>query len=448
MGTTPDFAWGLGTSAYQIEGAWQADGKGESIWDHFLHDRGITPNGNVACDHYNRLDADLDLLASLGVNAYRFSTAWTRVLPDGTGAVNPAGLAFYDRLVDGLLDRGITPWLTLYHWDLPQALQHTGGWANRDSVEWFTRYAQVMVDYLGDRVTNWITINEPWVSSFLGHRDGIFAPGLQDFSEALRSAHHQLLAHGEATRLIHDDVPHAKVGIALDCRPALPASDSPEDIEATRHFDGFRNRWFFDPVFGKGYPADILDQYVATDRLPTDLILPGDLERIAEPIDFCGVNYYTSIRIDVSSSEQEFSEGPVGAPAAPGYTEMGWRVDPDALGAFVRRVHEEWYQGPIVITENGASFSDAPDTEGLVHDTLRVEYLDQHINQIEALRRDGVPVDGYFVWSFLDNLEWVSGFAQRFGVVHVDHTTQERTIKDSGYWYRDRISRGPEIPAG
>jgi beta-glucosidase len=448
MGNTADFTWGVGTSAYQIEGAWQADGKGESIWDHFLHDRGIDPNGDVACDHYNRLDTDLDILASLGVNAYRFSTAWTRVIPDGTGEVNRSGLAFYDRLVDGLLDRNITPWLTLYHWDLPQALQDEGGWTERDSVDWFSRYATAMVENFGDRVLNWITINEPWVSSFLGYRDGVFAPGVQSFPAALRSAHHQLLAHGEATRLIRDAIPEAKVGIALDCRPVVPASNSPEDIDATRHFDGFRNRWFFDPVFGSGYPVDMLDDYTATDRLPSDLILPGDLNRIAEPIDFCGINYYTSIRVDASSREQEFSEGPVGAPAAPGYTEMGWKVDPDALGSFVRRVHDDWYQGPIVITENGASFSDGPDAEGLIHDVRRIEYLDQHIRQIDALRLDGIPVAGYFVWSLLDNLEWVSGFAQRFGLVHVDHTTQKRTIKDSGYWYRDRICAPHETPAG
>jgi beta-glucosidase len=448
MGHTPDFTWGVGTSAYQIEGAWRTDGKGGSIWDHFLHDRGIDPNGDIACDHYNRLEEDLDLLASLGVNAYRFSTAWTRVLPDGTGEVNPAGLAFYDRLVDGLLARGITPWLTLYHWDLPQALQEKGGWPERVSVDWFTRYAQVMVDHFGDRVKNWITINEPWVSSFLGYRDGIFAPGEQDFSTALRAAHHQLLAHGEATRLIREHIPEAKVGIALDCRPAMPANDATADGEATVHFDGFRNRWFFDPVFGKGYPEDLLEDYTSTGRLPDDLILPGDLTTIAAPIDFCGVNYYTSIRIDPSSREQEFSEGPVGSPAASGYTEMGWRIDPDSLGDFVRRLHDDWNPPSIIITENGASFSDGPGPDGQVHDLRRIDYLDQHISQIEQLREEGIPVDGYFVWSFLDNLEWVSGFAQRFGLVHVDHASQVRTIKDSGYWYRDRIAAGMGIPAG
>jgi beta-glucosidase len=443
-----DFAWGVGTSAYQIEGAWDRDGKHESIWDRFFHEKGLEPNGDTACDHYDRLEGDMNLLAELGVTSYRFSTAWTRVLHDATGTVNPNGLAFYDRLVDGLLSHGITPWLTLYHWDLPQALEDDGGWPARESVGWFTRYAQVMADHFGDRVRNWITINEPWVSSFLGYRDGIFAPGEQDFTKALRSAHHQLLAHGEATRIIHETVPGSRVGIALDCRPASSASRAPGDIEATRHFDGFRNRWFFDAVFGKGYPSDMLDEYSASGRFPADLIHHGDLETIAEPIDFCGINYYTSIRIDSSSTEQDFSEGPVGHPAAPGYTEMGWKIDPDSLGAFVRRLHDEWYSGPIVITENGASFSDGPDAGGAIHDRRRIDYLDRHIDQVEVLRNEGIPVEGYFVWSFLDNLEWVSGFAQRFGLVHVDHDTQIRTIKDSGYWYRDRIARGVGAPAG
>jgi beta-glucosidase len=448
MGHSADFIWGVGTSAYQIEGAWQSNGKGESIWDRFLHDRGIELNGDVACDHYNRLEDDLDLLVSLGVNAYKFSTAWTRVLPEGIGDVNPAGLEFYDRLVDGLLTRGITPWLSLYHWDLPQALHEKGGWPDRKSIGWFTEFTQVMADHFGDRVKHWVTINEPWVTSFVGYSDGIFAPGEQDFSAALRVAHHQLLAHGEATRIIHERVPDGKVGIALDCRPAIPATDTAADVEATEHFDGFRNRWFFDPVFGRGYPADMLDNYTNTSRLPDDLILPGDLDTIAAPIDFCGINYYTSIRVDIGSKEREFSEGPIGHPAAPGYTEMGWRIDPDALGSFVRRVQADWQPPSIVITENGASFSDGPGSDGKVVDLRRIAYLDQHLAQIEQLRDEGIPVDGYFVWSFLDNLEWMSGFAQRFGLVHVDHTTQARTIKDSGYWYRDRIAAGMKTPAG
>ncbi len=447
MGHVERFTWGVGTSAYQIEGAWCSEGKGESIWDRFFHERQTTPNGDVACDHYHRLDTDLDLLADLGVDAYRFSTAWARVLPEGIGKPNPAGLAFYDRLVDGLLARGITPWLTLYHWDLPQILHESGGWPVRESVHWFAEYTELMADRFGDRVNNWITINEPWVASFLGYRDGIFAPGEQDFATALRAAHHQLLAHGAATRILRDAVPNAQIGIALDCRPALPASDSAADIAATRHFDGFRNRWFFDPVFGKGYPQDMVAAYTESGTMPEGLILPGDTDMIAAPVDFCGINYYTSLLIDSTVAEREATEGPVGAPAVPGYTEMGWRIDPDALGAFLRRVHTEWKPPSIVVTENGASFSDGPSPDGRVHDTRRIDYLDSHIAQVESLRQEGIPVDGYFVWSFLDNLEWVSGFAQRFGLVHVDHSTQARTIKDSGYWYRDRIDQSADAPA-
>lgn len=439
MSNGRSFAWGVGTSAYQIEGSWDADGKRESIWDRFLHASLHQPNGDVACDHYVRLDSDLELLSDLGVNAYRFSTAWTRVLPDGSGEPNEAGLAFYDRLIDGLLDRGIEPWLTLYHWDLPQALQDQGGWANRRSVAWFDHYATVMFERFGDRVGRWITINEPWVSAFLGHRDGMFAPGSTDWSTALLAAHHQLLAHGEATRAIRVQSATAQVGIALDCRPASPASESRADIEATRHFDGFRNRWFFDPVFGKGYPPDMLEDYSLRGRIPPDMIEPNDLDVIAEPIDFCGLNYYTSISIDASDTENDRPEGPIGAPAPEGFTEMGWKIDPRALGDFLRRMDTEWNPPAIVVTENGASFSDGIADDGRVHDDRRIDYLDRHIREIESAQEEGIPVDGYFVWSFLDNLEWMSGFEQRFGLVHVDHTTQVRTIKDSGRWYRDRI---------
>ncbi len=442
MGTQEHFRWGAGTSAYQIEGAWSTDGKGESIWDRFLHERPAMTSGDSACDHYRRLDEDLDLLADIGVNAYRFSTAWTRIIPDGDGDVNPAGFAFYDRLIDGLIARGIEPWPTLYHWDLPQALQNAGGWPSRESVGWFARYTSVMVDHFGDRVSHWITVNEPWVSSFLGHADGVFAPGSHSWRDALLAAHHQLLAHGEAARIIHSRDRNSSVGIALDCRPAVPLTDDPADVAATDHFDGFRNRWFFDPVFGKGYPADMVTAYESTGRLPDNMVQPGDMDSIAEPIEFCGVNYYTSIGIDASTAEDDQAEGPVGPSGADGYTEMGWKIDPDALGGFVRRIHAEWQPDSIVITENGASFSDGVGADGLVHDIRRIDYLSSHIDQVESLRADGVPVDGYFVWSLLDNLEWTSGFDQRFGLIHVDHTTQRRTIKDSGYWYRDRIARG------
>jgi len=441
------FRWGVGTSAFQIEGAWDIDGKGESIWDRFLHERGITPNGDKTCDHYHRLEGDLDLLATLGVNSYRFSTSWPRVIPNGTGELNEAGLVFYDRLIDGLLKRNIEPWLTLYHWDLPQRLQERGGWGNREAADWFVEYASVMVERFGDRVSNWITLNEPWVSSFLGHNDGVFAPGLTDWNLAISVAHHQLLAHGAAVRTIRNVSPLAHVGIALDCRPAYALSSSPEDHEATTHFDGFRNRWFFDPVFGKGYPNDIVQSYTTDGRLPTGLVRDGDMQSIAEPLNFLGLNFYTSLGIDVNSAEADHSEEDVGAPARTGFTEMGWKVDPTAFGEFLHRIDAEWAPPSIIVTENGASFSDGPGLDGSVHDDRRIAYLESHIFEIERAQAAGVPIDGYFVWSFLDNLEWISGFDQRFGLVYVDHDTQQRTVKDSGLWYRDLIKARQNAPA-
>lgn len=433
--------WGVGTSAYQIEGAWNEGGKGPSIWDTMAHTLPMVDTGDIACDHYHRFEEDLDLLGEIGVDAYHFSIAWTRVLSEGTGEVNQTGLAFYDRLIDGLLDRDIEPWLTLYHWDLPQTLQDQGGWANRRSVDWFTEYASVMTDRLGDRVKNWMTINEPWVIATLGHLEGSFAPGLRDWPTTLAAAHHLLMAHGSATAAIREEVPDANVGLSLDCRPAEPASESAGDIAATRHFDGFRNRWYFDPVFGKGYPQDMVEAYQALGRLDPGLIRPGDEELIATPIDFCGLNYYTSVRIAAGDEEQDSPEGPVGINPPSGFTEMGWVVDPDAMERFLLRVHQEWSPKSIVVTENGASYSDGPGPDGGVHDRRRIKYLDAHIDAVRSARDRGVPVDGYFVWSFLDNLEWRAGYSQRFGLVWVDHPTQQRILKDSAYWYRNLIER-------
>jgi beta-glucosidase len=435
------FVWGVGTSAYQIEGAWDTDGKSPSIWDTMAHTLPMADTGDTACDHYNRLDQDLDLLSEIGVTAYHFSIAWTRVLPDGTGQPNEVGLEFYDRLIDGLIDRGIEPWLTLYHWDLPQVLQDLGGWTNRESVAWFKEYATLMADRFGDRVKNWMTINEPWVISVLGHLEGVFAPGLTNWPSTLAASHHLLMAHGSAVLAIRSAVPDASVGLSLDCRPAEPASETAADVAAARHFDGFRNRWFFDPVFGKGYPADMVDAYASKGRLDPDLIQPGDENLIATPIDFCGINYYTSVRIAAGDEETDEPAGPIGIDPPEGYTEMGWIVDPDALERFLLRVQEEWSPKSIVVTENGASYGTGPGEDGAVHDSRRIEYLDAHINATLRARELGAPIDGYFVWSLLDNLEWRAGYSQRFGVVWVDHDTQQRILKDSAHWYRDRIKQ-------
>ncbi len=440
----PDFAWGVAASAFQIEGSPNADGKGESIWDRFTHQPGRIldgSTGDVACDHYNRWEEDIALMMELGVTAYRFSIAWTRVLPGGTGEVNEAGLAFYDRLVDGLLEAGIAPFVTLYHWDLPQALEERGGWRNRETVDAFVAYAGVVSAALGDRVENWITHNEPWVAAFLGHSDGIFAPGRTSFAEALTVGHHILLSHGRAVPLIRQNSPASSVGIALDCRPSMPASD--KDRPAQKLFDGFRNRWFFDPVFGKGYPSDMIDAYRTAGHFDTPrppFIESGDMAEIAAPIDFLGVNYYTSLAIrDGEEFSEETGVAP-GAPAPEGYTEMGWPITPAALTSYLGHLAEAYAPPAIMITENGASYSDGPDATGVVDDERRVRYLSRHIEAVASAITAGVPVTGYFAWSLLDNLEWSSGLTQRFGLVWVNHETQQRIPKESFYWYKDVIA--------
>lgn len=445
------FTWGVATSAYQIEGARHVDGKGDSIWDRFSDQERMRDPGDVACDHYARWSEDLDLLAELGVNGYRFSIAWTRVIPDGDGEVNNAGLDFYHRLVEGLLERGIRPFVTLYHWDLPLTLQDRGGWANRDTVDAFTRYAGVVADRLGHLVGDWMTQNEPWVAAMLGHQTGVFAPGIADWEIALVAGHNLLLSHGRASTAIRERAPEAHVGIALDCRPAKPASDTAQDVAATRHFDGFRNRWFFDPVFGEGYPEDMVRVYADTGRLPDGLatmVRDGDLETISSPIDFLGLNYYTTLEISSGREESEEPEVEVDGEAPEGYTEMGWKIDPEGLTSYLRHIHETYDPPSILISENGASYSTGPGDDGRVHDDRRIAYLASHISAVAGARSKGVPVDGYFVWSFLDNLEWVEGYSQRFGLVWVDHESQRRLPKDSFRWYHDVASTpGPEDAA-
>ena len=405
----------------------------------------MTESGDVACDHFHRWREDVALMADLGVTAYRFSTAWARIIPDGAGEVNPAGLGFYDRLVDELLRNGIEPWLTLYHWDLPQRLQDEGGWLNRRTADAFVGYAEVMGTALGDRVKNWITHNEPWVAAHLGYGTGVFAPGIADFGSALTAAHHILLSHGGAVPVLQDSAPDAKVGIALDCRPSQPASPATGDVTANRVQDGFRNRWFFDPVFGRGYPADMVD-LVARRRVFADPGLPfirtGDEQQIGAAIDFLGLNYYTSLRIEDGDEEGLRPVLPAGPNQPEGYTEMGWEITPDALTAYLEHLREEYAPPAVVITENGASFSDAPGEDGRVNDERRIDYLDSHLRALATARDRGVPVTGYFVWSLLDNLEWVAGYSQRFGLIWVNHVTGERIPKDSYHWYRDVIRRG------
>ncbi|MEA2000873.1 MAG: GH1 family beta-glucosidase [Actinomycetota bacterium] len=447
MSTTfPDgFSWGVATSAYQIEGGRFQQGKGESIWDRFADTGRMTDSGDVACDHFHRWRGDIALMAELGVTSYRFSTSWTRIVPDGVGKVNQAGLDFYSQLVDEMLAKGITPWLTLYHWDLPQDLQDSGGWLNRDTVDAFARYADVVSEALGDRVKNWITQNEPWVSAHLGHGIGMFAPGIADFASALLAGHHLLLSHGRAVPYIRANSADARVGIALDCRPSRPGSADQADIVANRIHDGFRNRWFLDPVFGRGYPNDTIK--VVEDRAIFDgpalpYVRSGDIEEIAAPIDFLGLNYYSSVAIYAGDEDGDDAVLPMGPDQPEGYTEMGWEITPEALTRYLEYLNTEYSPNEIVITENGASYSDGVDADGSVHDQRRIDYLASHIRATADALDSGVPVRGYFVWSLLDNLEWVAGFSQRFGIVWVDHATGERIPKDSYRWFQRVIADG------
>lgn len=421
--------------------------KGESIWDRFAHspDRILDgTTGDTACDHFHRWEEDVALMRDLGIGSYRFSIAWTRVHPAGDGPVEPEGLAFYDRLIDTLLDNGIEPLPTLYHWDLPQALEDAGGWRSRSTVDAFARYAATLVDAFGDRVGSWITHNEPWVAAYLGHRDGVHAPGLTDWRPALVAGHHILVSHGLAAQVIRDARPDARIGISLDCRPSWPATDAADDHAAQRHFDGFRNRWFFDPVFGRGYPDDVVATFRERGHLDESIpwILEGDMSTIAFPIDFLGLNYYTSIAVEAGADEADEPAIPPGNTPPDGYTEMGWEVTPQALTTFLERINDEYGPQSIVVTENGASYSDGPDSSGVIHDARRIDYLDRHTRAVVEARDLGVPVHGYYAWSLLDNFEWSLGYTQRFGLVWVDHTDGTRIPKDSFTWYRTRIAAG------
>jgi beta-glucosidase len=431
-----EFVWGAATAAYQIEGAVDDDGRGESIWDRFCATPGKVRNGDsgaIACDFYHRYPEDIALMAELGLDAFRFSIAWPRVLPEGRGRVNQAGLDFYDRLVDQLLARGVRPFPTLYHWDLPQALEAAGGWRSRDTAEAFVEYVDVVASRLGDRVTQWTTHNEPWVVAWLGHGWGMHAPGRTSIDEALAAAHHLLLSHGWAADVLRRSFRAAEVGITLVLLPAYAASDGEADARAAVLWDGFANRWFLDPLFGRGYPQDVLEHF-APAAPPVEA---GDLEAIARPLDFLGLNYYTRFVV---------REGPPGElpvvvrnPGA-SETEMQWEIYPDGLYDALVRVRDEYGPPPIYITENGAAFGDVRGHDGEVHDPERRAYLDEHIAAAGRAVEAGVPVAGYFVWSLLDNFEWAFGYSRRFGIVYIDYPTLERVPKASFHWYRDFIA--------
>ncbi len=438
-----NFLWGVATSAAQIEGATQEGGRGESIWDRFatmpgkIEDRS-TPA--VACDHYHRWREDVELLRRLGVGAYRFSVAWPRVLPAGGGKVNEEGLAFYDALVDGLLAANIRPMVTLYHWDLPQALQDRGGWASRSIVDAFERYADVVAERLGDRVDLWVTHNEPWCIATLGHEEGHHAPGHRYAPEALHVAHHVLVSHGKAVARIRERAPDAEVGIVLNLTPADAASSRPEDVDAARWFDGFFNRWYLDPLLRGEYPEDAVEDRRRRGHLPAGelpFVEDGDFDLITAPTDFLGVNYYS--RVVMRADENGRPEAvPQGAPDE--RTTMGWEIHPDGLRKLLLRLHREYRVGPIHITENGASFDDAPGPDGSIPDVARIRYVREHLEAAQAALEEGVDLRGYFLWSLLDNFEWGHGYDRRFGLVHMDYASLTRTPKDSFDWYRSVVT--------
>ena len=435
------FHWGVATASYQIEGAVSEDGRAPSIWDTFAHTPGAVRDGDtgdVADDHYHRWREDVELIAGLGVDLYRFSLAWPRLQPSGRGALNQTGVDFYSRLVDALLERGVQPWVTLYHWDLPQALQDRGGWAERDTAERLAEYAALVAAELGDVISEWITLNEPWVIAFQGHAHGTKAPGVRDWPTALRASHHALLAHGLATQALRAVAPAARVGITLNLAPVEPSSDHPADAQAAARMDGHLNRWFLDPVLRGRYPDDMLDLYERRcGRL--DCIEDGDLSLVAAPTEFLGVNYYAPMRVRADAERGPLGVGP--APPGPHTTAMGWEVDPDGLRRVLTRIAREYGDVAIAITENGASYDDPPATNGRVGDPQRTAYLKSHLAALRAAVEDGVRVERYFVWSLLDNFEWEWGYDKRFGIVHVDFGTQRRTPKDSALWYRDYIAQ-------
>jgi len=435
-----DFLWGAATASYQIEGAAQEDGRGPSIWDVFSRIPGKVyrgDTGDVADDHYHRVQEDVALMAELGLDVYRFSIAWPRIFPQGTGAVNVKGLDFYDRLVDTLLAHGITPLATLYHWDLPLVLQEQGGWLVRDTAHAFADYAEVVAQRLGDRVEWWTTHNEPWCTAYLGYGTGYHAPGLQDMQMAVTAGHNVLVSHGLAMPRIRAHMrPGAQVGITLNFTPVYAADDRPETLACVEQVDAFSNRWFADAIFRGSYPQGVFDYL----RVAPPPIEDGDFELISAPIDFLGVNYYSRSLVRAGES----TNGTAGTTPSieyispvPGatYTETGWEVYPDGLRLLLKRIHDDYAPRAILITENGAAFQDQWDGDGHIPDPQRTHYLHTHIQAVGQALGEGVPVRGYFVWSLLDNYEWSDGYSKRFGIVYIDYPTQRRIVKESGRWY-------------
>jgi len=436
------FLWGAATAAYQIEGAVEEDGRGPSIWDTFSHTPGAVINGDTgdhACDHYHRWEKDLDLLSDLGVGSYRFSVAWPRIVPTGSGAINAKGLDFYDRLVDALVDRQIQPMVTLYHWDLPQGLQDVGGWVNRDTTDRFVDYVRAVHDRLGDRVPYWLTLNEPYCSAIVGHLEGRHAPGIRDEAKAVTAIHHLLLAHGKAVQALRADGVTGKVGITCNLTSPHPASENAADLDAAARLDLHENRMFLDPLFRGSYPDDAAAHYKGVTDFP--FVQDGDLETISEPLDFFGINYYERhlVTTDPADPVRGWTRVPDPKPTA-----VGIGVHPEGLREVLERVSADYTDLPLFVTETGICLHDYVDPEEQVKDDQRVEFFDSHIRAAHQAIQNGVNLAGFFPWSLMDNYEWAWGYAYRFGMYYVDYATQERIPKRSAQWF-SKITRANGI---
>ncbi len=432
------FIWGTATAAYQIEGGYNEDGKGESIWDRYTHTPGMILNndtGDIACDHYHLFENDVRLLKELGVKSYRFSIAWTRIFPDGKGKPNKKGMDFYKKLVKLLVDNGIKPTVTLYHWDLPQKLQDIGGWANREVVELYEQYARYVIKELGDMVAFWITFNEPWVTSFIGYWYGGHPPAITDLSLALQAAHNIMLAHGRVVRAFREMGMKGEIGISLNLNPVYPASEDIKDSIAAKRYSDFQNGWFLDPILKGEYPSELLELFSNIATLPS--INSDDMDIIHTPIDFLGVNNYSFSSIVYDSEKIPFEL--TFAETGKAKTDTGWEIYPEGIYDLLLYLHKEYNGIKMLITENGAAFKDSIDEDGKVNDDDRLNYLNSHISQVHQAIEDGANLAGYYLWSFIDNFEWKVGYSKRFGVVYVDYETQKRTIKKSGYWYKKVI---------
>jgi len=436
----PDnFIWGAATASYQIEGAWNKDGKKMSIWDSFSHTPGNVKNadkGDVACDHYHRFEEDVEIMKQLGLDTYRFSVSWPRIIPDGKGKVNQKGLDFYKRLIEKLLEAEISPTLTLYHWDLPFELQKIGGWANRDVAEYFAEYAELMFDELGDKVDRWITHNEPWVVSFLGHHKGEHAPGLNDLKLALNASHNLLVSHGKSVERFRSKNLDGEIGITLNLHQTYPASSSKKDKKAAKLAKENINNWFLDPIFKEKYPGRLLNIY--NQAVGGFEIKDDDMKLIAKEIDFLGINYYTRAVTKYNSNNKIIPISNI-KPEGSKYTDMGWEVYPQGLYDLLIEIKEKYGDLPLYITENGAAFKDELN-DGRIKDNERIEYLKKHFKAAHKAIENGVNLQGYYVWSLMDNFEWAYGYDKRFGLVYIDYdNSQERFLKDSAKWYKKVI---------